>query len=656
MRGHRCCSVASLLLAGVFAVGCEDVTQVVDDATEFRTTISASSLILDTTGDTLVGDTVQFGVTVTRDGELFRTSEPRFVSSDSQIVRILDPVTGAAVFDSVGRAVVSVTFAESQFPDTLLRAAMTVPVDSLSVSLSMLSNFVVSGDTLVGDTVQFNPVIKRRDGRIVENVLALFASSDTAVIRFVDTSAGLAVLTGPGTAQVTVTFLAPIVPGAPLTAQIPIKVTDFALMLSVESVSSGLIEEGDTLASDSVRFSVLARKDDDTLSVNGATFVSSDASVVNILDPASGRAVLVDTGTAIVTVSHADPDLPNRSASQTLRVATYRVDIGGPISPVMGDEIQYTATVTNTASGEQVGTSGQRFSSSDPSVLEVLDSRDGDMFVRDLGSAQIRVTFDRPSLPYSDVEGTFGVAITEERFYGSTNRDKGDFGDDVRLNSSPVHGFTPDTWVEFPNGTVGFVEQVTQGRLDFVVPAGASSGQLLLHNLADEDGLPRGDVLSHWSFEAEGSVNDEFEPNDRLPLDNDVRIRSVPWVELLSSDPAKSAPADTNFFWFRTNYSTSFDFIATWQADADLDFKVCVGKKQPPEEYELDNNGQPICARYPGENSRDRDKEEALNLFLGRGTWILAYYCVDCPDVPLTYQAYFAWRYGGLQLGSPVEP
>ena len=654
MRRRR--SIAGLLLAGVFAVGCEDVTQVVEDATEFRTTISVSSLILDTTGDTLVGDTVQFGVTVTRDGELFRTSEPRFESSDSQVVRILDPVTGAAVFDSVGRAVVSVTFAEAQFPDTLLNAAMTVPVDSLSVSLAMLSSFVVSGDTLVGDTVQFNPVIKRRDGRIVENVLALFASSDTAVLRFVDTSAGLAVLTGPGTAQVTVTFLAPIVPGAPLTVQIPIRVTDFALMLSVASVSSGLIEEGDTLASDSVSFSVLARKDDDTLTVNGATFVSSNASVVNILDPASGRAVLADTGAAVVTVSHADPELPNRSASHTLRVATYRVDLGGPISPVMGDEIQYTATVTHTASGEQVGTSGRRFSSSDPSVLEVLDSRDGEMFVRDLGAAQIRVTFDRPSLPYSGVEGSLGVNITEERFYGSTNRDKGDFGDDVRVNSSPVHRFTPDTWVEFPNGTVGFVEQVTQSRLDFVVPAGASSGQLRLHNLVDEDGLPRGNILSRWSFESEGTVEDKFEPNDAFPLDKDVKIKSLPWVKLLSSDPAKSAPADTNFFWFRTNYSTTFDFTATWQDDADLDFKICLAKKDPPKEYKLDGNGQPICARYPAENSRDRGREEALGLLLSRDTWVLAYYCVDCPDVPLTYQASFAWRYGGLQLGSLVEP
>ncbi len=635
---------AGLLPAAVFAAGCDDVTMVVEDATEFQTTISVSSTIIETTGDTLVGDTVQFAFTVTRDGSLFRVSAPRFESSDSDVVRILDPTTGAAVFQSTGRAIVSVAFTEPQFPDSMLRAAMTVPVDSLSLSLSVLSDFVVSGDTLVGDTVQFNASVKRKDGREVENALAFFQSSDATVVKFVDATTGVAELTGPGTALVTVTFLSPIVPGPPLSAVIPISVTDFAVILSLASVSSGSIEAGDTLVSDSVRFSVFARKGEETLPVTSPTFVSSDLSVLDILDPRTGRAVFADTGTAVVTVSFTDPDLPRRTASRTLWVTTYRVDVSGPTSPPMGDVVQYVATVIDTRSGQPAGTSGRKFSSSNTSVAEILDSRDGETFIRDVGGAEIRVTFDKPALPYSGLEGGLGLNVTQERFYGAASHKKGDFGDDIRLSSSAVHRFTENTWVEFPNGTVGFVDQVTSSRLDFFVPAGASSGQLRLHNLVDDKGQSRNNVPTSWAFESEGTVKDKFEPNDEFPLGNGVRIKSVPWVHLLSSDPDKSAPADTNFFWFSLNRTASFDFTAEWQQDADLDLKVCLAVNQPPVDYWRGGNGQPICARGPAENSRNRSREEALGLTLGRGTWILAYYCVDCPDVPLTYRTYFNWR------------
>jgi hypothetical protein len=634
-----------LIGAGALAAACEDVTQVVQDSTEFKTTLAVSSTILDTTGDTLVGDTVSFSSTVTRDGVLFRTSEPFFESSDSNIVKILDATTGVASLDSVGRAVVSVTFTASEFPDSLLRAAMTVAVDSLSVSLALLSEFVVSGDTLVGDTVQFQAVVKRRDGRQVEDVVALFESNDTTVLKFVDVTTGLAFLVGSGTAEVTATFLRPLVPGTPLVATVPIKVKDFAVLLDVVSVSSGTIQEGDTLVSDTVQFSVMARLDDDTLPVANPMFVSSNPSIVTVLDPVQGRAVFADTGIAVLTVSYDDPDLPNRTRNHEVRVTTFLPFINGPASPIMGEEVEYSAIVVDTRTGQVVGTSGRKFSSSNPSVAQLLDEKDGEFLIRDIGSAEIRVTFERPKLPYSLISNAFGINVTQERFYGSASRYKGDFGEDVRLNSSAVHRFTQNSWVEFPNGTVGWVESATQSRLDFIVPAGADEGRLRLHNLVDSQGRDRDNVLTSWSFEGEGTVDDKFEDNDEFPLKDKTRISSVPWVQLLSSDPSKSAPADTNFFWFRISFGTyNFDFTANWQQDANLDMIICRGDGNKPEDYLRDGNGRPICVYGPGDNSGNRSKEEALNVALSSGYWILAYYCVDCPDTPLTYETYFNWR------------
>jgi len=323
----------------------------------------------------------------------------------------------------------------------------------------------------------------------------------------------------------------------------------------------------------------------------------------------------------------------------------------------MGDEVQYSAIVVDTRTGQVVSTSGRRFASSNPAVAQVLDPQDGDVRIRDIGSAEISVTFEKPALPYSTIYNSFGINVTEERFYGTASRYKGDFGRDVRLNSSAVHRFTQDSWVEFPNGTVGWLESVSESRLDFIVPAGADEGQLRLHNLVDNQGRNRDDVLTSWSFEGEGTVDDEFEKNDEFPLKDKQRITSVPWIKLLSSDPSKSAPADTNFFFFRLIGTYSFDFAATWQQDANMDLKVCRGNKNKPSDYDRDGNGRPICAYGPNNNSGNRSKEEALNLSLNSGYWIIAYYCVDCPDTPLTYETYFNWRtnegggLGPLELG-----
>jgi hypothetical protein len=585
---------------------------------------------------------VQFGVTVTRDGTLFRASEPLFESSDSSVVRILDATTGVALFESTGLATVAVSFQAAEFPDSMLQAAMVVAVDSLSVSISLESAIVTAGDTLVGDTVLINATVTRKDGRKV-GTLAQFVSSDTDVLQFMDANSGIAELTGPGEAEVTVTFLLPVVPGEPLTAVIPVNVTDFSLQFSVASLSSGSIETGDTLVTDSVQFSVSAQKGGVPIAIVDPSFSSSNPDIITILDPATGRAVFADTGTAVVSVDFSEPNLPKANANVPLRVTTYLVDLRGPSSPVMGDEVDYRADVIDTRSGEAISSSGRRFTSTNTSVIQILDNKKGDAFVRDVGTTNIRATFDKPKLPYASLSRTLSVNVNEERFYGPTSEDNGDFGDDVRLDASDVHRFTPSTWVEFPNGTIGWVDNVTSTRLEFRVPAGANSGRLRLHNLVDDNGAPRNNVLTHWTFDSDGTVTDDFEPNDRFPLNNGLRIRSLPWERFLSSDPQKAAPADTNFFWFRTGFAATFDFSAEWQQDADLDFKLCLAVGQPPVDYLRASNGQPICARGPGDNSNDRSSEQGLNLRLEQGTWILAFYCVDCPNVPLTYQGRFVW-------------
>ena len=127
---RRCstpCGLATVLLV---ASGCEEVTTVVQEPTEYVVVLTVSSEVLDQTGDTLVGDSVLFAAAVTRDGQPYTSATTRFESSNPEIVRFLDVLSGEAEFVGAGRAIVSVSFVESEFPDSLLRASLVVPVES----------------------------------------------------------------------------------------------------------------------------------------------------------------------------------------------------------------------------------------------------------------------------------------------------------------------------------------------------------------------------------------------------------------------------------------------------------------------------------------------------------------------------------------------
>lgn len=627
---------------GLAALSCDEITTT-ESTAELRLELSVTSELLAESGDTLVGDRVRFATDVTLEGESVLPEDVRFASSDSTVVRILDDRAGDALLAGTGVASVTATLSLPELGGQPLTASLPVPVDSFSVEVSVRSLATGAvGLAVAPDTVRFEARVTRVDGREVPVEGLRFTSSDSSVVTILEPTTGLAVLRRAGLATVTASFDRPRVPGGDLVTEQAFDVDEFALELAVASIASGRVQAGDTLVSDSVLFTLTARLDGEVVPVSGQAYESSDPTVVQLLDPGSGRAVLAGSGTASVRVTFQEPELPRREATLPLRVGTFRVAIDGPTAPVMGDTVAYTAVVVDTRTGEPVATAGRTVTSSDLATVEILDPTVATAFVRDLGSAEIRFGYGQPTLPHAPVEGTLALEVTQERFYGSPSDVDGDFGDRVVLAASPVHRFTDATRVEFSNGAAGFVETVEPDRLEFRVGAGASSGRLALLDLVDESGDPRDRVLTSWEFDAAGTIEDRFEPNDRLPLEDDdgddrrdLEIEPR-FNELLSLDPTRAAPPDTDFFYLDIRRTSVLDLRAEWQQDADLDFKVCLGQGRPPQDY-VRFLGEPICQRGPEDNSTDRSREEAVDLVLARGVYIVAFYCIDCPDVPVTY-------------------
>lgn len=629
-----------LVLTTAAVAACDEVT-VLEETSEFRVELSVSSEILDSTGDTLVGDRVQFDAFVTRDGERVAAGGPTYESSDPGVVRFLDERTGEARLTGTGRATVTAAFTLPDLPERSLETALVVPVDSFAVQIDMTSSLLEAGvEPLAGDTVRFEAEVRRADGRAIAGSGRRFTSSDPSVVAILEPAAGLAVLEGPGSATVTVTFDSVRVPGGVLSSATTVEVADFAIELTLGSLRSGRIEAGDTLATDSVVFDLSVRKGPESdVPVSGLTFSSSDPTRLRFLDPSSGEAILTDTGRVTVTAGFDEPALPRQETGLTLRVTTYRVQMGGPTAPVMGDTAVYDAVVIDTRDGLPVGGTVERsFSSSDTTSLVVVDPERGEVFVRDVGQGEVRAFFSQPRLPHATVQGGLPVTVSQERFYGSPSATAGDFGDPVALQASPVHRFTDTSRVLFSNGVPGWIDSVTSGALHLTVGAGAASGPLILQNLVDDTGASRDDVPTRWSFGSGGTTADGFEPNDTLPLDFS-HIMFRPFDELLSLDPTRAAPPDTDFFYLDLRVISVLDFLAGWQADADLDFKVCHASGRPPQDYFRDGQGNPICPRGPGDNTQDRAREEAHNLFLWAGSYVVAFYCADCPDLPVTYRA-----------------
>ena len=703
-----------------------------------------------------MGDEVRFSATVTEDGHPFPATGQRFVSNNSSVVRILDASLGTAEFVSVGDARVSVTFDEPELEGSeKLSASMDVSVTTYTVALSLES--VVTGspvdasDGLVGDTLRVLAEVTKDGQPVVSSGLKVKSSSDPTKVQPVSGQDNRLALIAEGTAGVIVTLDRPDIPGTtPLEAEIEIDVSAFVVQIGVASLVPGntSLANGDTLVTDSVRFSATVEQASGSIPTTGANWESSDASIIRITDPTEGIAVFDGVGTATVSVSFADPKLPGEpfgrdvrvtrlvanvqvesnitgpgpltellvtdsvtfsatvekdgspwsggsvvlantestnpsiieiidspagtavfadtgqasvtvtlaqprlpraplAGSLPLRVTTYIAEVlqtSPDTTPAMGDAIDYGVVVTRTRDNTEVMNPTVTFASSDPSVIQITSAATGAAFARDTGQAVVSVTVNDPSLPAGNVAAALPATdIVHERFYGVFSATTGNFGntpggDSITVEASAVHFFTDSTRVEFPNGTVGFIEKTTADSLIFLVPAAANSGHLILRNLQDDAGGYRDSVQTRIVFTGPGAgaVDDFFEPNDKFPLTSAVKI-TPPFEALLSWDPSKSAPADTNFFYLVLSTAGTFDFIAEWQQDADMDFKVCSGNDDPPTAYVPP--GTPICQAMA--TSANRRIEQALGVPLSANIYVIAFYCKtnQCPvNLPLTYK------------------
>ena len=625
-----------------------DVTEYVVELT-LRSTFSGNEVDPDSA---LVGDVVAVEATVTKNGVVVPDSGMMIASSN---VGVALPVQGAdslVEFTGPGDATLTVTLARPLTPGSgVLTAILPVSVMDLFVDIDASSlidqSFLSNGDTLVTDSVQFSATVIE-EGDTVQTAGANWTSSDPSIVRIADAAAGIAVFEDTGSAMIGVSFQSPELPGEPFTKGI--RVTTYVTQVEVASIIVGgaLV---DTLVTDSVTFSAIATatKTGSVVPSSLSNSQSSNSAVVDILAPAQGSAVFPDTGRATVTLTLSQPTLPDSTlqTSLDLRVTTYLAEISqvSPGSaPTMGDSIQYGVVVTDTRDESTVSSPNLTYDSSDPSVIAILDPATGSAFARDTGQAVASVTVNDPGLPAGVIVDSLlpPTTMTQEFFYGAFSDTIGEFGgtpsgDTIVIQRSLVHLFTDTTWIQFPNGTVAYVDSVTSDRLAFLVPAGADTGQLVMNNLVDGQGGRRTNVPTRITFNGPGSdaIPDFFEDNDTLPLTTNVEITPpFPFDVLLSSDPWKSAPADSNFFYFTVPSleTWTLDILAEWQVNADIDFKICIAGGDPPTSYDPD-----LCPRPVSSNGTDPRSEVETALVLSTGRYVINFYCSTCPVLPLTY-------------------
>ncbi len=627
--------------------------------TEFTVTLGLQSVVTQspvTPANALLNDTLQITAIVRKDGNPV-TSRISSVSSDRPSV--IQPGAGGpdrAALNDTGTARLTVMLDQPDAPGPNLSDTLSVTVKDFVVNLSVQSlvdnSYLTNGDTLLTDSVRFSATLIRAGNDTVPTTGRTWASSNAAAVRIVDDTAGIAVFDGLDTASVSVTFADPPLPAAPASRRL--RVTTFNTVIGVESLITGPGALADTLKTDSVRFTVSAtrEKDGQPRATTIATTASSDPSRLSITDSPGGLGVLADTGQVTATLTLTQPRLPRATLQDNLpfRITTYlaRIDSLLPAAPIMGDTVRYFASAWATRPDPDTALTAPtfNFATSNDSVIRIVNAATGRAFVKDTGTATVDVTLSGPTLPAGVATDTAPpTGVTVERFYGLFNKTNGTFGvtqnpDTVKVAASEVHFFTDTTRVEFPNGTLGFVDRVTPAgdSLIFFVPAAADTGLLTLRNLRDDLGNFRDNVLTRIVFNGPGSavVDDFFEPNDNFPLTAGLEITSFPFEALLSWDPSKSAPADTNFFYFVLGAPATLDFTAEWQEDADLDFKLCNGNATPPTDYQR-AAGVPICQFFA--QTPDRSQEIRLGESLIAGIYVIAYYCVDCPaTLPLTYR------------------
>jgi hypothetical protein len=517
----------------------------------------------------------------------------------------------------------------------------------------------VNGDTVITDSVVFRALVVRAGNDTLKDNTSdgtlWMSGSSGAVIEMKDDSVGAFRASGEDTVFVEFTDLD--LPGEPF--ELPIEVTTYNTTIDVTTLVPGSdhLATGDTVITDSVRVtSTVTRASDGAARVSSIAYLeSTDSTVVGPRDSTvvKDEALFADTGTATITAHLAQPQLPRTTlqSSIPLKISTYLVtaESATPATPVMGDTVQYDATVIDTRDGSEIGSPGLDFASSNSTAVRILSATTGRALARDLGSAEVNVTLTDPDLPRGTVADTFAVTdITEERFYGTIDVTSGDFGDLVVIAASEVHTFTDTTKVFFPNGTVLFVDMInaTLDTMWTVVGAGTNTGQLTMRGLKANGTSDRDSVTTVFTFAGGGDVNDEFEPNDEFPLDPLIhRIDVLPFDAILAIDPTKMAPPDSNFFYIRVTAAggITINIKSETQQDSNIDFFICNalggGIDDPPTGYD----SPPGCARERSLNDGGADirVEEENGVTLGLGRHVIGFYCSEagpCPTEATTYE------------------
>jgi hypothetical protein len=608
-------------------------------------------------GSGLAGDMVRVEATVRKGTEEIPNTGLRVTqSSDDAVAK---PVADDTVsYEGAGDATLTVTFSEPAVPGDLpLTATIDVSVSDFTVDLFVEtlvpgSLHLESGDTVITDSVVFRALVIRAGNDTLKKNTSdgtrWTSWSGNSVIEMKDDSVGAFRATGQDTVFVEFTDLD--LPGAPF--ELPIEVTTYNTTIAVTTLVPGSdhLATGDTLLSDSVQVtSTVTRASDSAPRASLIAYLESgDSTVVFPRDSTivKDEALFADTGSATITARLAQPLLPRDSLQDDLdlRISTYTVtaESATPAAPVMGDTVQYDATVTDTRDDSEIASPGLDFASSNSTAVRILNAATGRALARDTGSAEVDVTLLDPDLPRVTLADTFAVTdIADERFYGTFDVTTGDFGDPVVVEASEVHAFTDSTEIVFPNGTVLFVDSLIDADPDTIlaiVGAGSEIGALTLSNLWANGAEDRDDVPTRITFTGQGTIADLFEPNDTFPL-ADADSFTVPgtsgvfFQEQLSIDPAKSGPIDNDFFWFTLSEDVTLDITAEWQQGANIDFYVCSGVSVPPTGL----LGTP-CQLEAFDTSTTGPETGSVALGVG-GPYVIRFWCEDnCPVVPLTYK------------------
>jgi hypothetical protein len=476
-------------------------------------------------GNGLLGDTVRVEATVRKGtAEIPNDGLTVTQSSDDQVANPAADGPDVVSYDGTGDATLTVTFTEPQIPGDLpLTATLDVTVNDFTVDLFVEtlvpgSNHLVNGDTVITDSVVFRALVVRAGNDTLKDNTSdgtLWTSgSSGAVIEMKDDSVGAFRASGEDTVFVEFTDLD--LPGEPF--ELSIEVTTYNTTIGVTTLVPGSdhLATGDTLLTDSVRVtSTVTRASDGAARASSIAYLeSTDSTVVSPRDSTvvKDEALFADTGTATITARLAQPLLPRDSLQDDLdlEISTYVVtaDPASPTTPVMGDTVQYSATVVDTRDGSEIGSPGLAFVSSNSTAVRILSATTGRALARDTGSAEVDVTLTDPDLPRGTVADTFAVTdIADEWFYGTFDVTTGDFGEPVIVVASEVHAFTDSTKIVFPNGTVLFVDSVNaaQDTIWAIVGAGTDAGALTFSNLWANGAEDRDDVPTRITFTGQGT-------------------------------------------------------------------------------------------------------------------------------------------------------